>query len=785
MHSFSSPEEVQRHPTDRAIVEAQNESNGVATLKATKPGSGPSSCFCKPSFTLSVTPTASCKEVEASSSISCPSSLLSSEASFIEVYSAHHQCKFKLVFKNKLSLHRCRLVDIKRYLAKATGLPVPQQCLVDMRALKVIRSDEQLVSSIRSGSSFRLIALSQIPSENTVEEISRMITSKNTVDNDRDITSCGSHRSNSNSSSSSTIPLPSEQCEELTTPVPPPLARPGECITLDREFDGPPWHSNHPSGRNMDAKGKTTCPGNGKTVLAFPMPFSSDETDADLLASPKCSFEVKDCKASSPLSLPLHSKKKTVKFPASQDKRPDEANFSTGCSTPPLRSTFLSKEFQKKEDNVENDIRKGGENKTRLLSQGNDSCGPSSWGISDGKEQVNIHEEWRDSDGRTPKLYLQALEEEKKELQARIVALERRCVQAEYEATNATSDWKLENEISRLQQVLQDSKEDHASYIKDIEARWSFKENELIRELDRANEERRQWQESTHAIQEAHAKQRTVLEVALSLQEKDMQQKDFEIQHLRGELAVLQSRFSPEEEDYSSYEETGEQRGLQISSDNKARFHNRKKANFFSTFREHTQTNEGGFPEGRISFSRTPTHREEVCFDRLVDNALVAIGEELRMVDPITLSEHFSAVLDVDVKSLYLDGGKGLHEEQFLHSPPLCNESSSITLLLTVDPEAERLFLYSTLLNYLPSRMSDQHRLYERLLQGSLLGREVAGGTVGISKENQLVLLSISLDLRRSDPKAIVESLPSFVNAVRRWTHFLRQEFPSNLCTKE
>lgn len=91
------------------------------------------------------------------------------------------------------------------------------------------------------------------------------------------------------------------------------------------------------------------------------------------------------------------------------------------------------------------------------------------------------------------------------------------------------------------------------------------------------------------------------------------------------------------------------------------------------------------------------------------------------------------------------------------------------TILVTFDPATERLYLYSTVLTYLPEDAAMRLRLYEALLEGALLGRDMAGGGVGISVQSGLVMMSTTVDLRHSDAFALRDITPRFVEALVRW----------------
>ncbi|KAK7201953.1 Tir chaperone protein (CesT) family [Novymonas esmeraldas] len=91
------------------------------------------------------------------------------------------------------------------------------------------------------------------------------------------------------------------------------------------------------------------------------------------------------------------------------------------------------------------------------------------------------------------------------------------------------------------------------------------------------------------------------------------------------------------------------------------------------------------------------------------------------------------------------------------------------SILLTYDPATERLYLYSSLLTELPEDLRLRMKLYEVLLEGSLLGREVCGGGIGISTQNSVVVLTTSLPIRHCDAAALCDVLPTFVETLGRW----------------
>eukprot|EP01012_Entosiphon_sulcatum_P009555 TRINITY_DN1541_c0_g1_i1.p1 TRINITY_DN1541_c0_g1~~TRINITY_DN1541_c0_g1_i1.p1 ORF type:complete len:631 (-),score=47.08 TRINITY_DN1541_c0_g1_i1:73-1965(-) len=98
-----------------------------------------------------------------------------------------------------------------------------------------------------------------------------------------------------------------------------------------------------------------------------------------------------------------------------------------------------------------------------------------------------------------------------------------------------------------------------------------------------------------------------------------------------------------------------------------------------------------------------------------------------------------------------------------------------ITLYCSYDSTTNRLYLYATLVTRLPADKATRLRLFETLLDGALLGRETAGGGVGISLQNNFSLLSSSLDMEFARPSALRELLPAFVDSLRKWRHKVQE----------
>ena len=62
---------------------------------------------------------------------------------------------------------------------------------------------------------------------------------------------------------------------------------------------------------------------------------------------------------------------------------------------------------------------------------------------------------------------------------------------------------------------------------------------------------------------------------------------------------------------------------------------------------------------------------------------------------------------------------------------------------LTYEPNSDRLYIYSPLTDKLPQDDTTRLKLYERLLEGSMLGGQMAGGGVGVAVKEELILMHI------------------------------------------
>ncbi len=95
---------------------------------------------------------------------------------------------------------------------------------------------------------------------------------------------------------------------------------------------------------------------------------------------------------------------------------------------------------------------------------------------------------------------------------------------------------------------------------------------------------------------------------------------------------------------------------------------------------------------------------------------------------------------------------------------------NTFSLHLTYEPQSGRLYLYAPLLDGLPKDDKVRLRLYEALLEGAMLGGQMAGGGVGVAIQEELILMHAVLDMGiGTDASALRRFAAIFVEAVERW----------------
>jgi len=95
---------------------------------------------------------------------------------------------------------------------------------------------------------------------------------------------------------------------------------------------------------------------------------------------------------------------------------------------------------------------------------------------------------------------------------------------------------------------------------------------------------------------------------------------------------------------------------------------------------------------------------------------------------------------------------------------------NTFSLHLTYEPNSDRLYLYSPILDGLPKEDFVKLALYEMLLEGSMLGGQMAGGGIGVAVKEELILMHCVLEMGLgADASALRRFAPIFVEAVEKW----------------
>lgn len=95
---------------------------------------------------------------------------------------------------------------------------------------------------------------------------------------------------------------------------------------------------------------------------------------------------------------------------------------------------------------------------------------------------------------------------------------------------------------------------------------------------------------------------------------------------------------------------------------------------------------------------------------------------------------------------------------------------NTFSLHLTYEPNSDRLYLYSPILDGLPKEDKVRLHLYEALLEGSMLGGQMAGGGIGVAVNEELILMHCVLEMGvGTDASGLRRFAPLFVEAVEKW----------------
>lgn len=88
---------------------------------------------------------------------------------------------------------------------------------------------------------------------------------------------------------------------------------------------------------------------------------------------------------------------------------------------------------------------------------------------------------------------------------------------------------------------------------------------------------------------------------------------------------------------------------------------------------------------------------------------------------------------------------------------------------MTYEPNSDRLYIYSPILDGLPKDSKVRLRLYEKLLEGAMLGGQMAGGGVGVAPKEELILMHCVLEMSHANPNALRAFAPLYVETVEKW----------------
>ncbi|MCB1081041.1 MAG: CesT family type III secretion system chaperone [Simkaniaceae bacterium] len=95
---------------------------------------------------------------------------------------------------------------------------------------------------------------------------------------------------------------------------------------------------------------------------------------------------------------------------------------------------------------------------------------------------------------------------------------------------------------------------------------------------------------------------------------------------------------------------------------------------------------------------------------------------------------------------------------------------NTFSLHLTYEPNSDRLYLYSPILDGLPKDDKMKLTLYEALLEGSMLGGQMAGGGIGVAVKEELILMHCVLEMGSgADASSLRRFAPLFVESVEKW----------------
>ena len=167
-------------------------------------------------------------------------------------------------------------------------------------------------------------------------------------------------------------------------------------------------------------------------------------------------------------------------------------------------------------------------------------------------------------------------------------------------------------------------------------------------------------------------------------------------------------------------------------------------------------------PASRVGGPAASQQQQNLLLESHIDASGPLSPEELRRLAVDNLA---NLAVDLGVPALQLDS----------NNTCVVSVEDKYTLLITYDAATQRLYLYSTLTTFIPKNAELKLRLYEFLLEGALLGRDMCGGGVGLSLKNDFILLSTSVYLPKSGTNALAAVTPTFVESLSKWRGKVRE----------
>lgn len=131
-----------------------------------------------------------------------------------------------------------------------------------------------------------------------------------------------------------------------------------------------------------------------------------------------------------------------------------------------------------------------------------------------------------------------------------------------------------------------------------------------------------------------------------------------------------------------------------------------------------------------------------------------------------------------NAKSNLKEFGKELNLELNFDENNTCilGIDNTFSLHLTYEPHSDRLYLYSPILDGLPKDDKILLKLYERLLEGSMLGGQMAGGGVGLAIKEELILMHCVLEMGLGvEDSSLRRFAPLFVATVEKWREIVQK----------